>query len=186
METRFKKHLAAATCQFVLLLGFLPAVAGVAREHRTRGQPVELTGQDVDGFHFHVHELAPGLRMRMEPLHEPRVAVHASVGAAGVAVERVVADRRLIEEALALDFTNDNVSGGELFPSRPALLVEEIGLLVYPGHGDGLYPCNTELCPAIAFPATRRYPRSTMTLAPWRLSEGAHRGRRDRHPEKAA
>ena len=44
----------------------------------------------------------------MEPLHEPRVAIDAPVRAAGVAVEGIVADRALIEDAPANGLADDD------------------------------------------------------------------------------
>ena len=52
----------------------------------------KLSGPLLDRIDLHVDVAAPRLLMRMEPLHEPRVAIGATMSAAPVAIQRIVAD----------------------------------------------------------------------------------------------
>jgi len=64
----------------------------------------DLRPQEGRGVDLDVDELAPGLGVRGEPLHEPGVAVRAGVLAPGVGVDHPGVDLRLREDALRLDF----------------------------------------------------------------------------------
>jgi hypothetical protein len=67
-----------------------------------------LAGQDLRGVDLDIHEPAPGLVVRVEPLHKPRVAVNTAVLAASIAVERVIIKPTAIEQALALHLADDH------------------------------------------------------------------------------
>jgi hypothetical protein len=93
----------------VVLFNRLPTVAGTARKDRAGRKPPQLPGQDLDGVDLDVHEPAPLFGVRMEPLHEPSIAIPAAVAAPDVAVERVVVDGAAIQEALAAHLAHDDV-----------------------------------------------------------------------------
>jgi len=67
----------------------------------------DLRPQEGRRVDLDVDELAPGLGVRGEPLHEPGVAVRAGVLAPGVGVDDPGVDLRLREDALCLDFADD-------------------------------------------------------------------------------
>jgi hypothetical protein len=69
----------------------------------------ELPPEHLDRVHFDVDEFAPGFRMRMKSLHEPGVAVDASVFAAGIAVQGVIAQGGPIQDRLADRLSDDDL-----------------------------------------------------------------------------
>ena len=73
-----------------------------------------MTSQHIGGVDLHIHEPPPLLRVRVEALHEPGIAIPASVLAADVAVERVVVDAAAIQQRATADLAHDRAAGGEL------------------------------------------------------------------------
>ena len=107
-KAALQQQFAAAAGQPPLGLDRLPAVAGAADEDLAGRGPAQLPLEHLDGVDLHIDELAPGLVMGMEPLHESGVAVDAGVAAARVAVQRVVAQPAPVENRLADGFADDN------------------------------------------------------------------------------
>ena len=109
LKATFQQQFAAAAGEPPLGLDRLPAIAGAADEDAARLGPPQLPLEHLDRVDLHVHERAPGFVVGMEPLHEAGIAVDAGVGAAGVAVQRVVAQPAAVEDRLADDLADDGV-----------------------------------------------------------------------------
>jgi hypothetical protein len=111
LKTPLQQQFAAAARQLALGFDRLPAVARAADEDLARRGPAQLPFQHLDGVQLHVDKRPPGLRVGMKSLHEPGVAVHAAMGAARVAVQRIVAQRATVEDRLADGLANDGFCG---------------------------------------------------------------------------
>ncbi len=106
-EAGFEQHPAASAGNFVAAFEALPAVTNTAGEDTPWAEPSQLAGEDFGGVDLDIDELSPGLLVGMETLHKTGIAIDAAVGAAGVGVEGVLADRGTIEEAFTFDLANN-------------------------------------------------------------------------------
>jgi hypothetical protein len=108
-------HEQAATLPRKLPFPFdrLPSVACAADKdvsrRQLRARAAQLPFERVHGIGLHIDVCTPRLLMRMKPLHEPRVTVGARMGAATVAIHRIVADARLAKQGLAGRLANDGI-----------------------------------------------------------------------------
>ena len=86
----------------------LPAVARAAEKNFTRLGPAELPLERLGDVDLDVDEGPPPFVVGMKPLHEPRVAIGTGVGAARVAVQRIAAPSRTVEDRLAGHLADDD------------------------------------------------------------------------------
>jgi len=100
------EDLEALPGQAVVRLEGLVGVADAAHPDLRPPLLLHLRPQQARGVDLDVDELAPGLGVTGDPLHEPGVAVGAGVLAPGVGVDRPGVDLRCREDALRLDFAD--------------------------------------------------------------------------------